>query len=54
MARTFDALQKAEKAISAQAQAHAEVRRMFDSPPVIKQKPPAPKRLPVRRKNITA
>ncbi len=43
MARTFDALEKAEKAISAQAQADVDVRRMFDSPPVITQRPPGPK-----------
>ncbi len=36
MARTFEALEKAEKASNAQS--HAEVSRIFEPPPVIKQK----------------
>ena len=48
MARTFDALKKAEKAINAREQAQADVARMFDSEPVVNgkpldKKPPAPK-----------
>jgi len=43
MARTFDALEKAEKAISGHAESgHGDVTRVFDSPPVIKQKQPGP------------
>jgi capsular exopolysaccharide synthesis family protein len=41
MSRTFEALEKAEKANNAQA--GAPVTRVFEPPPVIKQKPPGPK-----------